>query len=416
MKVSKQLSMEAGSSRSKRQTQEAKYSLASIYGAIYRAVAMKNIIIPHGFQAHYTIGFANGLAANGIALTVIMSASEYPGLDDKIHRHTIKAENISSRWRIKKLFDHAVYHLRLIIYIARNIGSTVHITGTFRYQLFEGLVETILLRALSRRLILTVHNILPHDRHTRINRIQHWIMYRIPRHLIVHTERMKQELIRTFGVKSNNITVMEHGLNSVIEECPLSKENCRNTLGLPTDKQVLLVFGGLSPYKGIETMLDSLELLNDDYYLVIAGTTDNKHYVDKLKQRILENRNHSNILFINAFVPDDAVSSMFKASDVMVMPYKHIDQSGMVFLGMKMGLPIIAFDVGSLSDYIDKDIGIIVSRKDAEGLSQAITFFRDNFSFYSSDKIKKHAEQYEWPQVVRTVLDLYDNPKPVEAA
>jgi glycosyltransferase involved in cell wall biosynthesis len=372
---------------------------------------MRNILIPHGFQEHYTIGFANGLAANGVPLTIITDPYECPALDKSINRVNLKPHNLASRSRGKKLLDYIGYHLKLVLYLISNFGSTVHITGTFRYPAFQGIYEAILVRMLSRRFILTVHNLLPHERHTRKNRILHWLIYRVPQQLIVHTEDMKQGLVQSFGIKDTKIAIMEHGVNSVIEECPLDKAECRRQLDLPNDKLILLMFGSVSAYKGIETMLESFELLNQRYYLLIAGKAASRDYGDLIKEKVEANANAKKIRLISKFIPDADIGAIFKASDVLIMPYKHIDQSGVVFLAMTMGLPVIAFDVGSLSRYIRDEIGIVVRQKDARGLANAIVEFEKTIDSYSPETIKTHAARYEWQEVVKDILSMYVQPE-----
>lgn len=370
---------------------------------------MRNVIIPHGFQAHYTIGFANGLAENDVDLTIIMDTLEHKQLNPTIQRKNLKAANDPSRNKLRQLFDYIGYHIRLIIFILRNHGALIHISGMMRYPILMGIFENILFRILSKHLILTVHNILPHNKHTKLNTLLYRAIYKIPQHLIVHTTKMKQELLQSYNVPEFRILVMEHGINAIETNGELASGDSRSALGIPADKTILLIFGHISPYKGIETLLDAFDKLDDNYYLVIAGMAADKAYENKITNRIKSNANFPNIVFHNKFVSDDEIAMYFKASNVLILPYKHIDQSGIVFLSMSMGLPMIAFDVGSLSQYICNDIGIVVYQKDAEGLKQAIHTFKTNISSYSPDKIKHHAKRYQWNQVVAPVLSLYQS-------
>lgn len=368
---------------------------------------MKNIVITHNFQSHYTIGFANGIADNGIDLTIITDERQHPQLRTKIRRRNLVPENKPSRSAARKLIEYAIYHLKLLAYVAVNFGSTLHIIGTLRFPVAEGILELLLFRILSRRVILTVHNILPHGRHTTYNKFIHYLIYRIPQYIVVHTQKMKNELMDSYGILEPKIIVMEHGINSVIDEPTMSKSACKSLLGIPEDKFVLLMFGHVSPYKGIETLLECFELLDEGFYLLIAGMATDQEYANTLYTKIKANKFSSNIGFYNEFIDDKDIPSYFSASDVLALPYKHINQSGMIFLTMKLGLPVIAFDTGSLADYINSDIGIIVQQKDAEGLSDAVKAFKNNIGHYSPATIQNYAKKYDWKNTVKAVTDLY---------
>src|SRR5205085_2947160 len=71
-----------------------------------------------------------------------------------------------------------------------------------------------------------------------------------------------------------------------------------------------------------------------------------------IRERIHEDVQRERILLRADFIPDEETELYFKAADVLVLPYKHIYQSGVLFLGYSFGLPVLAADVGSLKDEI----------------------------------------------------------------
>ena len=73
------------------------------------------------------------------------------------------------------------------------------------------------------------------------------------------------------------------------------------------------------------------------------------------------------------FIPDDETETYFKAADVLVLPYRHIYQSGVLFLGHSFGLPVLAADVGSLKDdIVEGKTGFVFRPEDPDDLARVI--------------------------------------------
>ena len=164
---------------------------------------MHVLVIPHGFQEHYSLGFANGLAANGISVDFVSAANMNTALLHRDVRSTDLGCNTERRIGVlKKAYRFIAYHLKLIGYVAKRHGAVVHVIGGIRRPIaMTGIIEGLLFRSVARRYVVTIHNILPHDQHTVWNKRLFKIVYRIPQLLVVHTHKMKQELVQAFGVR-----------------------------------------------------------------------------------------------------------------------------------------------------------------------------------------------------------------------
>ena len=87
--------------------------------------------------------------------------------------------------------------------------------------------------------------------------------------------------------------------------------------------------------------------------MIIAGRPDNcERYWQTIREAIREDVQRGRVLLRADFIPDDETEVYFKAADVLVLPYRDIYQSGVLFLGHSFGLPVLAADVGSLKDEI----------------------------------------------------------------
>ena len=367
------------------------------------------VIIPNGFQNHYTIGFANGIASNGIKVNIISSDN----IDEKKFIKNVQSYNLrgsvsQQRNATEKAINYIEYYLKLLMFIFMNKRSILHLSGGFKYTITEGVLIQVLMKLLSKRLILTVHNLIPHDSETKRQKMIYKIIYRIPDCLIVHTLKMKTMLISQFNVSPEKISIMEHGINDVAPIEVRKKETCRKELNIPSDRTVFLFFGYIAPYKGLDVLLEAFEKLDKRCYLIVAGQSKSRNYEKKIVSMLSQNKNGKNILYKNKFIPDEEISLYFNAADGMILPYKHIDQSGVVFLAWRFGLPIIAFDVGSLSDYVDGESGIIIKNRSPESLTDALNDFVETKTKYSMDAIREKADKFTWNEVVKAILPLYE--------
>ena len=113
------------------------------------------------------------------------------------------------------------------------------------------------------------------------------------------------------------------------------------------------------------------------------------------------------------FIPDDETEVYFKAADVLVLPYRHIYQSGVLFLGHSFGLPVLAADVGSLKDEIvEGKTGFVFRPEDPADLAKAIEryFASDLYADLNNrrQEIRDYAtERHSWDVVGQMTMNVY---------
>ncbi len=254
-----------------------------------------------------------------------------------------------------------------------------------------------------------------------LNRLSLRCQYRLCDHLFVHTEKMKRELISGFGVGESKISVIPFGINSTVPDTALTPAQARLKLGLSADDKVMLFFGNIARYKGLEYLAAAfVELARNDpsYRLIIAGRVPGgakggEDYWREIERMIdaagLRERVTSRI----EFVPDEETEIYFKAADVLVLPYTQIFQSGVLFLGYNFGLPVIAADVGSLKeDIIEGETGLVCRPCDSADLARVIRRYFASDLYAQLDRrrpmIRAHAhERYSWEKVAEITIKVY---------
>src|SRR5208283_746912 len=133
-------------------------------------------------------------------------------------------------------------------------------------------------------------------------------------------------------------------------------------------------------------------------------------------QRMINEHDLNDYIVINIqYIPDEEVEIYFKASDVLILPYKNIFQTGLLFLSYNFGLPTIASDVGSLrEEIIEGETGLICRPEDPEDLCEKIELYFQSDMFNNLEinrsKIIDYAnEKYSWEKVAEKTYAVYKN-------
>lgn len=361
------------------------------------------LLISHGFQPSYEKAFTNALVHHGIAVTLAASVrTEFDQLAPSVNAINILPSMDPSRSIREKVLAKLRYVSHLAYLVAQHRKGMVHLIGVFlTTSVLLGVFELLLYRLVCRKLMVTVHNLLPHDRHSYLNHRSAWFAYRIPHKLIVHTTKMRSGLIEQWGVNPDKIIVMEHGVDAIPETRSTRK------IGAGADLK-LLMFGGVAKYKGVDIALSALALLEDfQVELKIVGACRDSQYESELRELISGMPRLHRIEWRNEFVPESEVQSIFEEADAVLLPYRHIDQSGVLFTAFRFGVPVIAFDVGAFSQYVTELAGMVINKNNAAGLVDGIKEFRERAFRFDRDAIKSYAAQFLWQNTVHPVLGQY---------
>ncbi|MFN0159984.1 MAG: glycosyltransferase family 4 protein [Burkholderiales bacterium] len=370
------------------------------------------ILLSHGFQSEYEIGFANGLARRGIAVTLIASDSTFasravPGVEIV----NLRGSQDPRRPALAKLANMLGYLLRYPMYLLAHRGAPVHVIGQFSTRsTWVALAEAWVTRVFGGAFVLTLHNLLPHERHSRLN---HWIFQRIvraPARLVVHTPRMARLACERYGLDPARVAVMEHGFDR-----PLAgngqggREDWRARHEIPPAARVALMFGMVARYKGPDVLLEAFAQAagHDDLYLVIAGHCRESKLRNELHQAIAAHPCRSRIRWSDAFVADAEVPALLAAADCMVLAHRHVDQSGVLFAALSAGLPFVASDVGSFADYRRDGIDEIVPAGDGAALAQAMLRCLRRPEPDRQALARAAAARWDWRETTGSVVQVY---------
>ena len=305
-------------------------------------------------------------------------------------------------------------------YAFRTDSKLFHIQWLNKFIYFDRTVLNTYYKALGKKILYTAHNVNMRERDGRdtlINRMTLKYMYNIVDRIIVHTERMKSLLVNDFKVDENKVIVIPFGINNTVPNTELSREQARKGLRLKEDEKILLFFGNIAPYKGLDLAILAINGIKEKYNdlrLVIAGRIKEcQEYWENIQRLINQHSLNGRIICRTEFIPDEEIELYFKAADILMLPYKFIYQSGPLFLSYNFGLPVIASDVGSfIEDIIEGETGFICRPEDPEDLATKIDLYFKSDLYKNLEanrhKIIKYAnEKYSWGKIGEKTYSLY---------
>jgi D-inositol-3-phosphate glycosyltransferase len=380
-------------------------------------------ILTGGGDKPYALGLGAALVSENIPFDFIgsdeVNASDLPK-SALVHFFNLRGDQRTDAPLLRKFMRVLAYYLRLVLYAAKAKPRVFHILWHNKFEVLDRTLLLLYYRLLGKRLVFTAHNVNAGERDgtdSMLNRLTLRIQYGLVDQVFVHTERMKHELQDRFGVEDRKVTVIPFGINSTVPNTALACSEARQRLGIPPDAKTILFFGNIAPYKGLEYLLDAMVLLvasRPDYRLIIVGRPKNcAAYWQDIQSRIARTKLRPFLVERIEFVPDEETEVFFKSADVLVLPYTHIFQSGVLFLGYNFGLPVIASDVGALKDdIVEGKTGYVCRPRDPKDLARVLDQYFAGDLYASLTKrrpeIQAYAkERYSWATVGRITKQVY---------
>lgn len=182
--------------------------------------------------------------------------------------------------------------------------------------------------------------------------------------------------------------------------------DARAKLNIPLDKKVILFFGFIRDYKGLDILIDSMKDLNDKYLLLIAGEVygDFKKYDEQIDKLGVRDKINLQVKYI----PETEIPLYFSAGDVCVLPYRSATQSGIVGIAYHFDVPVIVTNTGGLAEMVTEGkTGLIVNNIDSGSITSAIQkYFDEGLKDRAIPDIKKYKQEHSWKAFADDVISL----------
>jgi D-inositol-3-phosphate glycosyltransferase len=393
--------------------------------SVVRHPALSVSLLTGGGDKHYALGLAAALTSVGILVDFIGSDDlNVPELlsNPRVNFLNLRGDQRPEAKLPTKVLRILSYYVKLILYAATAKPKLFHILWNNKFEFFDRTLLMLYYRVLGKKLVFTAHNVNAGKRDSNdswLNRLSLKIQYNLSDHIFVHTKGMKNELVADFPVPSDKVSVIPFGINNAVPNSSLSSAEAKRRLGVDSSDKTMLFFGNIAAYKGLEYLIAAFdELLKSDrsYRLLIVGKPKGPgSYWNQVRGAIGHRGIGDRVIEKIEYVPDRETEWYFKAADVLILPYTHIFQSGVLFLGYSFGLPAIAADVGSLrEEIIEGKTGFIFKAQDSTDLTTAIRNYFESELFRNFESrragIKNYAnERYSWDTVAAITTAVYSN-------
>ena len=259
-------------------------------------------------------------------------------------------------------------------------------------------------------LLITCHNVFPHERFPMDRFLTRLVLKQADGYVV--QSHMDEKDLLTIKPHANYV-VTPHPTYNAFKIKDMSRQEARKCICIGEDVPMLLFFGFVREYKGLQYLLDALpEVRNripDIMLWVVGDFGDDKHfYMDRIEKNDIQ----KNIRLVEGYVPDREVEQYFAASDLVVLPYVSATQSGIVQIAYGFEKPVVVTDVGGLPDVVRHgETGYVVPSCDAHEIAQAI------IRFYSEDKgidwennIRRRASEFSWETMTERIEQVLGIP------
>ncbi len=187
----------------------------------------------------------------------------------------------------------------------------------------------------------------------------------------------------------------------------ISKEEARRLLGLDPHEKIILFFGFIRQYKGLDLLLKAMadeRIRKAGIRLLVAGEfyEDDQPYHQIIKENHLE----ESLILRTVFIPDSEVRNYLCAADCVIQPYKNATQSGVTPLAYHFEKPMIVTNVGGLPSLVPHNKVGLVTEPDPSAIADGILRFYQLGEDYFIPHLRNEKQKYSWSNLTRAIADL----------
>ncbi len=305
----------------------------------------------------------------------------------------------------KRIKGFNIFHLHWVAFTPKTNNKIIRTLDLF-YVIFI----LLLIKVINYKLVWTIHNITPHDCLTINDLFITRFLYKIADVKIVHSKNTMEEL-KELKINIKNVVIIPHGNYIEYYENKINKIQARKRLHLDKNAFVLLFFGEIKFYKGIDELLKTFLDLAGDYknsQLLVVGKVYEEQIEKLLKKYKSKLKDHLQ-LFLQ-YIPDSEIQYYMNAADIVVYPFRKITTSGSVLLALSFGKPIIYPLIGSLKELPD-NIGFSYSIDNENNLHDCLEKALKNKKSLNElgHNALSYAKKLSWNNIAKQTLEVYNN-------
>jgi glycosyltransferase involved in cell wall biosynthesis len=366
------------------------------------------LIDPSAFTPPYDHALAAALARAGAEVELVTSRFAYgevpqgDGYRTSQSFYRIAPGAAGSRLRMAaKLAQHVPDMTRLAGHVRRTRPDVVHFQWLTVQPVDVHLLPLIRRAGGGAPLVLTAHDVLPREPRPGQLDAQRRLYERVDA-VVVHSEHGAARLRGELGVDPAKVHVIPHGAFDHFAALPSQRPLPPELAAVPRERPVVLCFGLLRPYKGVDALLEAWRGI-DDAELWVVG-------LPKMDVAPLRAAAPPHVRFVSRFVADDEIPAFFERADLVVLPYREIDQSGVLFTALGFGAPLLLTTVGGFPEVAATGAAELVEPGDPAALHAALARLLadpEERARLAAAARAAAAGPYSWDGVAAQTLALY---------
>ena len=364
-----------------------------------------------GGLIHYAFNLSCALAERGHQVTLLTTAAyELEGRSVPANLHLVKgiarctirprSGTVPRGMALARSLEAVLDAFRVAAFARRLRPDVIHFHSTNN----SSLAYLVLLRLSGVPVATTAHVVTPHEP-GRMRDAMHRRIHRLGRLVIAHSDFDRRRLIEECSVDPQRVVVIPHGEYGFFERRGEVQDRgaARRSLGLEESDEVVLFFGYIREYKGLDVLLESWPAVTDARpaaRLVVAGDPGRLSEARRGELRSWASRLGAVHRF--EYIPFSEVARYFGAADVLAMPYRHISQSGVLYLALSMGVPVVATTVGALPEVLRHDDSALLVPPESPGeLADALSRVLGDPELRSrlAQGGRRVAAEHSWPAI-----------------
>ena len=245
-----------------------------------------------------------------------------------------------------------------------------------------------------------VHNAVPHEKQPLASTLTRRFVRQCD-HIVALSETVRRDLT-AMGVEVD-MEVRPHPTYDQFGPV-VDRSEARKALGLDPDAVILLFFGLVRPYKGIDILLQAMGRANAQPHLLIAGEWYQSR--EEAEKQISSPELASRVHFEDRYIEDERVALYFLAADAVVQPYRSATQSGVVQTAFHFGRPVLVTGVGGLPEVVrHEEDALVVAPEDPDALARAIErIMDDGFRTRLTEGAAHARNRFTWEHFIQPFL------------
>jgi glycosyltransferase involved in cell wall biosynthesis len=255
----------------------------------------------------------------------------------------------------------------------------------------------------STRVVCIADNVIPHEKRPGDTAFTKYFL-KACNAFVTMSEKVLGDL-RKFE-KTKPAQLVQHPLYDNFGEA-IPKDVARKHLGLHVDEKIILFFGFIRNYKGLDLLLNAMKdesIKKENIKLLIAG----EFYEDAAPylKIIQENKLEEQVILRTNFIPDSEVKYYLCAADCVVQPYRNATQSGVTPLAYHFEKPMIVTNVGGLPSLVPHQKVGLVCEPEPSSIANAINSFYSLGENYFIPHLRNEKQKYSWSNMTKAIREL----------